>query len=125
MRRVTEHLRAHLLLSCGLVEGGGARTKASLEELQESEWCPHFEKLQRARLIMGAFRYGRLGEAGKPQWDRITRIQWDVARYQATGNLEHLVDAANHCMLEFVEGRHPKRHLAEHTKTEKVKACPA
>jgi len=99
--------------------------EAGLEELRESEWSSHFEKLQRARLIMGAFRYGRLGAAGKPPWDRITRIQWDVARYQATGNLEHLVDAANHCMLEFVEGRHPNRHFAEHTETRKVKICPA
>lgn len=84
--------------------------KFRLEDLERSEWSPQFEQLMRNRLIMGALRYGRLGAAGKKQYDRVASITKRIALYGATGNLEHLVDVANEALLEFVESRHPKRH---------------
>ena len=102
MMTVNEHIRRHLLRD---IEGG------SLEELQESEWSPSFESMMRNRLIIGAMRYGRLSMPGKKDWDRIGSIKTRVDAYIKTGNLEHLVDIANLCLCEFVEGRHPKRHF--------------
>jgi hypothetical protein len=89
--------------------------------LKKSEWSEEFERGMRYRLIIGAFRYGRLREPNKPQYDRVSDIKNRIVRYEKDGNLEHLIDIANICLCEFVEGDHPKRHFksqddAEHTK---------
>lgn len=81
------------------------------DELRASEWSPEFERLMRNRLMMGALRYGRLGAEGKPQYDRIASAVKRLQQYDRTGNQELLVDAANLCLVEFVEGRHPTRHF--------------
>lgn len=83
-----------------------------IEELRETEWSPRFEELMRNRLVVGAFRYGRLHAAGKPKWDRIGSIRRRLMVYQSTGNTECLVDIANMCLLEFEEGDHPLKHFA-------------
>jgi hypothetical protein len=100
VKTVTQRLRDHLL--------NGAM---SLEELQKSEWSPLFEQLMRNRLIMGAFRYGRLGSEEKPLYAYVKYMRKSFDEYEQTGNLECLVDVANLAMLEFVDGRHPKRHF--------------
>jgi hypothetical protein len=83
----------------------------TFEELKESEWSEHFEQLMRNRLIMGAMRYGRIGVPGKPQYDRIESIIKRLSKYRDSGNKEFLVDAANLCLLEFVECHHSKAHF--------------
>ena len=93
----------------------------TFKSLWKSEWSIDFENCQRHRLVQGALRYGRLNSAGKNQWDRPKDIINRIIKYQETHNLEHLVDAANLCLLEFEEGRHPDRHFlssddAMHTK---------
>lgn len=88
-----------------------------------SEWSHEFERLCRNRMFLGGCRYGKLGAEGKPQWDRLSDIKRRLSLYEQTGNLELLVDAANLCQCEFVEGDHPDRHFASdddgevHTKT--------
>ena len=83
----------------------------TFKELWESEWSHDFEELQRHRMVQGAFRYGRLNTAGKKQWDRPRDMIKRLQKYSEDGNLEHLVDVANLCLLEFEEGLHPKRHF--------------
>jgi len=83
----------------------------SLESLQRTEWSPRFEQAMRHRLIMGAFRYGKLNSPEKGTWDRLQRISQEIDRYLVDGNDERLVDMANMCLLEFEEGRHPKKHF--------------
>ena len=85
--------------------------QADLASLRRTEWSPAFERLMRNRLLMGAFRYGRMGTPGKPVYDRISDIVRRVEQYKKTGNDELLVDAANLCLLEFVEGVHPQKHF--------------
>jgi len=80
-------------------------------ELQISEWSIEFEAHMRKRLVMGAFRYGKLGEKNKPKYDRVNGISSHLSRYQRDGNLEHLVDIANIALCEFVEGEHPEKHF--------------
>lgn len=109
-------LRKHIYKVTGL-----DRDKFDLEALRASEWSPEFERLQRNRLIIGALRYGLLGDLEKPNWDRVSRAKELWCDYEKTGNLECLVDAANMAMLEYVEGRHPNRHFnavddGDHTK---------
>lgn len=105
---------------CGLPETEEVNQVSSYEELKESEWSEEFERLMRNRLIIGALRYGRLGAANKPQYDRINSMIKRLTKYQETGNKEFLVDVANICLLEFVECNHPNQHFhaiddGEHT----------
>ena len=105
---------------CGLPETEEANQVSSYEGLKESEWSEDFEKLMRSRLIIGALRYGKIGAANKPQYDRVSSMIKRLSKYQETGNKEFLVDVANICLLEFVECNHPNQHFhaiddGEHT----------
>jgi len=99
MPTVTDHLRKRLLKDV-------PERLPGLDELRRTEHSPEFEKLCRNRLIMGAFRYGRLGTEGKPVYDRVECMKRRLDKYREDGNAEHLVDVANLAMLEFVEGEH-------------------
>jgi hypothetical protein len=77
-----------------------------LTALRRTERNPEFEELRMNRMIMGAFRYGRLGAAAKPQWNRVEDMIRRLRGYQQDGNAEHLVDVANLAQLEFTEGEH-------------------
>lgn len=120
---VTEHIRDHFLRRLGVVSANPFRPPHAalrLEGLRATEWSEEFEAFMRARLLMGAYRYAPIGAEGKPEYSRTESIRRRLALYERTGNLEALVDAANLCMLEFVEGRHPLRHFhavddGEHT----------
>lgn len=102
-------LRARLIQKAGLSEPVRARYR--IEDLQHSEWSSEFERLMRNRLVMGALRYGILGAPGKPTYDRIASMEKRLKLYRESGNLEYLVDVANLCLCEFVEGTHPNRHF--------------
>lgn len=82
-----------------------------LDSLSKSEWSNEFERLRRNRFIMGAFRYGLMGDKSKPQYNRIQCIERRLELYRKTGNLELLVDISNMAELEFIEGTHPNRHF--------------
>ncbi len=105
MKRILDHIRARLL-------SGIEVPLPDLAALRRSEWSHRFERLQRNRLLMGAYRYGCLHAQGKPEYDRCADIKRRIDTYIEDGNLEHLVDAANLAMLEFEEGKHPHRHFA-------------
>ena len=104
IKSVTDHIRDHLL---GLPE----LEIVTYDELCESEWSPEFEQYMRNRLMMGALRYGRLRIEGKPHYNRVHRLRECLIDYEATGNLECLVDVANLALVEFVEGKHAQRHF--------------
>ena len=95
--------------------------KLNVKDLAQSEWSSEFEKLMRNRMIAGAFRYGKMNVKGKPQYARVESCLKRLKKFQETGNTEFLVDVANLCLIEFVEGIHPKKHFrsvddGEHTK---------
>lgn len=90
--------------------------RIDLNALKKSEWSEEFEKLMRNRLIMGAFRYGKMVHDSeelkkKPPYNRVASIEKRLKLYSETGNKEYLVDCANLCLLEFVECRHPNAHF--------------
>lgn len=110
------------LWKCGLPEVE-QRILPELTELKKSEWSSEFERYMRNRLVMGAIRYGCIGEANKPQYDRVSSIIKRMNKYDETGNKEILVDVANLCLLEFVECHHPLRHFHAIDENEHVKTC--
>jgi hypothetical protein len=99
-----------------------------INKLRESEWSPVYEnafkkvselfyeeefdeslfrgfiQFQKNRLVMGAYRYGYLGDPDKPKWDRLVAIEKYFAKYMESGNAEMLIDVSNYCLLEYVEG---------------------
>ena len=77
---------------------------ASFESLRETEWSEEFETLRRNRLVLGAFRHGRIGDENKARFDRVSSSIDRLNLYKLDHNAEHLLDVANLAMLEFVEG---------------------
>lgn len=88
-----------------------------------SEWVPEFYQLMRNRLIMGSFRYETFEQKRAHPWkyDTAAEAIKRVQKYIETGNTEHLVDAANMCLLEFEFGRHPNKHFSPVDDGEHVK----
>jgi len=105
-----EIMRHRLLIKAGLVEI--QKPRYTLKELERRQWSDQFEIYMRNRLLMGGMRYGLMGEKGKPQYDSIASARKRLDLYEETGNTEYLVDAANLCMVEFVEGKHPNKHFS-------------
>jgi hypothetical protein len=103
-----DKLRDRLHARLGIVE---IMTPEPVGNLKASEWNDEFERLQRNRLMMGAIRYGRIGALDKKKWDRIPDMIKRLEAYRDEGNLEYLVDVANLCLLEYVEGDHPLKHF--------------
>lgn len=91
----------------------------SVKKILHENWCNQFIKLMQNRMIFGFFRYGSMkSKTGK--YDNIGSIKKRIAKYELTGNDEILVDCANLCMCEFVNGVHPDKHFksvddGEHT----------
>jgi len=87
-------------------------TRAELEkEINETTWDERFLDLMRNRLYMGRLRYGSK-RATTVRYNYTKSVADKIAKYEATGNCEFLVDIANYCMLEFRHGQHPNRHFA-------------
>ena len=122
-------MNIHALHRQRLLEKAGVIQKKkpvplSLAELRKTEWSPEFEKLMRNRLLMGAFRYERLNSPNKSNYPTATEAIKRICKYIESGNTEHLVDAANMCLIEFLHGKHPNKHFSsiddgEHCKINK------
>lgn len=121
-------LRSRLHARAGIVEQAerfGIPAHVLYARLCETEWSVEFERLMRAGLVMGGGLrgYGRLGDPNRKRhpWTRIARNALDT--YDQTGDLRQLVVAANMCVCEFVDGRHPNRHLSEDKPEINGRAC--
>lgn len=98
---VHDLLRKRLLERAGIFDTP-QRPKLSLDEIYRKQWNPKFERLMRNRMAMGYFRYGLLqDQIGRHEYDNVKSIKMRLDMYEATGNLEHMVDIANLCQIEF------------------------
>jgi hypothetical protein len=61
-------------------------------------------RFMKARLVMGYYRYGGIRDPSARPWDNISSAIERLQSYLKDGNLEHLVDAANLCLVEWVKG---------------------
>jgi len=95
--RIFDHLRLAALRAAGLAP------PPSVGEILEENWCGRFVELMQNRMVFGRFRYGPLrGHVAK--YDNVSSAIERLCRYRVDGNLEHLVDVANLCLIEFVRG---------------------
>ena len=105
----TDWLRARIESKLSLSPVGDKME--SLESLRQTEWSEEFECLMRNRLLMGRFRYGKMGGPAKGKFDHVASMIQRLRLYQKTGNLEHLVDVANIALVKFVAPNHPHAHF--------------
>jgi hypothetical protein len=107
MKKITEYIRDHLYEICGIND------TQNLDECVREQciWSANFMRLMIHRITFGRYRYGRKDAAVCINYNYIHSIKERIIKYQKDGNLEHLVDVANLCMLEFESGKHPKRHF--------------
>lgn len=106
----TEFLR-NRLLACVHTDCHGTK-REPLGELRQSEWSARFERLMRNRLLVGRFRYARMGDPAKSQYDNLGGMFKRLREYQDSGNTELLADVANLCLIEFECGTHPLKHFS-------------
>jgi len=103
-RYVHDFLRQHLLASRKVREPPCPLTPDPAVALRKN-WSPQFVQLQRNRMCMGYYRYGShiaLGPRSKGcAFDAVGEARQRLKDYQQDGNQEHLLDAANLCMIEF------------------------
>ncbi len=111
MRHIHDIMRKRLLTKAGVVKPE-VRELPSLRILKESEWSPEFEQCMRNRLIMGAFRYELFNIKRQGlKYDLAPEAIRRIKLFIETGNTEHLVDAANMCLIEFEFSNHPNKHF--------------
>ena len=115
MKHVSDHLRSHLLDILGIVN---PVRLPPLEYLVLTEWSDAFETLMRNRLIIGAFRYGTQEQQRDMNIHRIESLRRRLDDYEATGNMEHLVDFAAIAMAEYIHPKHPNAHWQASDDTE-------
>ena len=77
----------------------------SYESLLQTEWNETFDKLAKGKMIQASFRYGLLKDNNS--YDFIEAMKNKIRRYEATHNLELLVDIRNYAMLEFKKPKYP------------------
>lgn len=111
--------RDRLLARAGLLASPPSEpfTQDLIAFIRARKWSPAFEALMRTRFVMGAMRYEtpavcrRGGFKGRPWRIETEDIIARIRKFQATGNTEFLVDAANLCMVCFETTDHPAKHF--------------
>jgi hypothetical protein len=107
---VTEWLREHLLGGRSIsYEYARACAKfklaPSLDAVRRGPFGAEFRARRLARLIMGTWRYEVLGWNPR-SFDVVDSAMSRLIAYRRSGNLEHLVDAANLIGLEWLRPAH-------------------
>jgi hypothetical protein len=112
MKTWNDHIREHLLAQLGSLDP--LPRPISLEEVRARQTLvERFEQLRTNRLTVGFYRYRHNFHSGeRGSYNSIVRARECLMNYLEDGNQEWLVDAANLCMVEFVQPAcHPSPHF--------------
>ncbi len=104
----TEWMRNRLHVGAGLPPETPWPVQLSYHEILLDEAKDSFTRLMHHRMIMGRLRYGKSRRRAERQ--DFMEAYKRMLSYAATGNQEHLVDAANFLRLEFRHPTHPLAH---------------
>jgi hypothetical protein len=97
-----------LLRGLGMVD---QHYSSDVRDFVDAQWCRRFESLRLMRMAVSYFRYGPQTRPDIPSYDHIGYALAECKAYLSDGNQEHLLDAANLLMLEFMR---PCCHAAPH-----------
>lgn len=101
----------HDRITAGLDTDPVGTLQHDMQSIVRSQVSAEFRTLCDNRMVMGAFRYGLLEGQRAGKYDNVNSMIKRLKLYNATGNLEHLVDVANIAMVEFVTSDHPDKHF--------------
>ena len=76
----------------------------------ETEFCDAFVAGMVSRMALSYFKYGAVADAFPVKVNAIETLKLCLTKYEASGNGEFLIDAANYAMIEFMRPRHPRAH---------------
>lgn len=83
-----------------------------MNEILAVQFSEDFVRKMKARVFVGFHRYGQSKQyAETNKYDIIETIKARLKLYSDTGNQEHLIDAANFIMIEYMYPQHPKAHF--------------
>lgn len=87
-------------------------TLATSHKVPSRDVCnPDFLQKMVNRCIVGFYRYGPFRFIVHHPKAPLDRLKTCLAKYERTGNREHLVDLANYAMAEFTYPSHPNAHF--------------
>lgn len=75
-----------------------------------SEFSEPFAQGMADRMAASYCKYGAVADAYPSKVDAIESLKVRLARYEATGNTEWLLDVANFAMIEYMHPRHAAAH---------------
>lgn len=81
------------------------------DSVPNSEFSADFVRGMANRMATSYFKYGKVADAYPHKVDALRSMQVRLDKYAATGNTEHLMDAANYLMIEFMCPKHPEAHF--------------
>lgn len=86
-------------------------------KVPREQYSADFVQKMLNRVAVGYFRYGlQTRVRGAPRkW--MKRARMEIKEYRLTGNGEHLVNAANYMMCEWIAPEHPKHHFKHEPKS--------
>lgn len=70
--------------------------------MPDTEYDVEFLQGMLDRMAVSYHKYGALAKAFPHDVSALASLQQRLERYQATGNTEFLIDAANFCLIEFM-----------------------
>lgn len=82
------------------------RAALKLSERHESQFSAEFVQGMAARMAMSFEKYGDYRDAYPHKVDALKSLQLRIQKYHETHNTEHLMDAANFLLIEFMASRY-------------------
>ncbi len=112
MKTVTEHIRQSILSKLSPVDPLPSPIPYEYV-LSRQTLIESFESLRRNRLVCGFYRYRQNFHSGeRGQYNSVDSAIERLCKYKVDGNQEHLIDASNLCMVEFIlPACHPAPHF--------------
>jgi hypothetical protein len=85
--------------------------------LNDKDFSEDFAQKMRNRMATSQHKYGSVA-SNRTTIDFVANIKARLAKYEADGNTEWLVDAANFAMMEYEIPLHPSAHFRPTTSAE-------
>jgi hypothetical protein len=77
------------------------------DKVPASEFSETFTQGMYDRMCVSFFKYGPVAHGFPEKLDALASLQLHLDAYAKDGNTEHMMDAANYAMIEFMRPRHP------------------
>lgn len=103
MKTVTQHLRDHITRHLGLKAFQVGAKGDDFETILDHQLDWAFLRAVALKAVMGWYRYGDNRDPQGSRHDHLERIERELAKYRATGNVYHLEEIAIYAMLEAIK----------------------